>query len=196
MTRSTKGQNTRDRMIESAIALLREHGAAAVTIDAVVAHSGAPRGSVYHHFPGGRKELLLTAGDTAARFMSDMIDLAIDAGTPAEALDQFVGLWCETLRTSDYRTGCPVAGITVDAREDIPEAAALAAQTFTVWRERITAVLVRTGADPAVAPELSTLILAGVEGALLLCRADRSTLPLEQVAARLRPLLETSGTKP
>lgn len=54
-----RGQ-TRPRMIESTIALLRERGAAGMTIDAVLEHSGAPRGSVYHHFPGGRRELLRT----------------------------------------------------------------------------------------------------------------------------------------
>jgi len=45
-------------MILSAAALLREYGASATSIDRVLAHSGAPRGSVYHHFPGGRTQLI------------------------------------------------------------------------------------------------------------------------------------------
>ena len=52
---------TRARMLDSTALLLRERGVGGVTVDAVLAHSGAPRGSVYHHFPGGRNQLLLEA---------------------------------------------------------------------------------------------------------------------------------------
>lgn len=48
-----KRGSTRARMLGSAVEVLRERGAAGVTIDEVLARSGAPRGSVYHHFPAG-----------------------------------------------------------------------------------------------------------------------------------------------
>jgi TetR/AcrR family transcriptional repressor of lmrAB and yxaGH operons len=58
---------TRDRMLLSAVTLLRERGRNGVTLDAVLAHSGAPRGSIYHHFPGGRDQLVLEAAQLGWR---------------------------------------------------------------------------------------------------------------------------------
>ena len=57
--------STRERMVVSTALLIREKGARATSIDDVLAHSGAPRGSVYHHFPGGREQLLREATDFA-----------------------------------------------------------------------------------------------------------------------------------
>lgn len=63
---SPRRSDSRERMVLSAAALLREHGASATSIDRVLAHSGAPRGSVYHHFPGGRAQLIDEAVTLAA----------------------------------------------------------------------------------------------------------------------------------
>jgi AcrR family transcriptional regulator len=178
---------TKTRMVDSAITLLRERGAAAVTLDEVLAHSGAPRGSVYHHFPGGRDELVLTAGRTAVSYISHMIDAAAEAGDPAGLLDRLAGFWKRSLTSSDFRAGCPVVALSVDAHENLPEAAELAREAFAVWRDRIAAMLRTCGA--AEPDALATLTVAALEGGILLCRAQRSTEPLDQVVAQLRPLL-------
>ncbi|WP_082957410.1 TetR/AcrR family transcriptional regulator [Mycolicibacter heraklionensis] len=47
-------RDTRQAMVLTAVALLRERGADGITLDTLVSRSGAPRGSIYHHFPGGR----------------------------------------------------------------------------------------------------------------------------------------------
>ena len=68
---------TREKMVRTAAVLLRENGVAGTTIDKVLATSGAPRGSVYHHFPGGRAQLL----SEAVEFATDsIIELAGAAG--------------------------------------------------------------------------------------------------------------------
>ena len=66
-------------MLDSAVLLLRERGAAGVTVDAVLAHSGAPRGSVYHHFPGGRNELILGALRQAGDYIAVIVDESVAA---------------------------------------------------------------------------------------------------------------------
>ena len=56
-----KRGDTRTKMLISAAEVMRERGAAGVTIDEVLTRSGAPRGSVYHHFPDGRGQILAEA---------------------------------------------------------------------------------------------------------------------------------------
>ena len=94
---SPRRSDSRDRMVLSAAALLREHGASATSIDRVLAHSGAPRGSVYHYFPGGRTQLIDEAVALAGDFIAGLIDAATQADDPVRAVDGFFALWREWL---------------------------------------------------------------------------------------------------
>jgi len=64
-------------MLISAAEVLRERGAAGVTIDEVLARSGAPRGSVYYHFPEGRNQLLTEALQYAGEAITEVIDVVL-----------------------------------------------------------------------------------------------------------------------
>lgn len=172
-------RGTKQRMLISATTLLREKGARGMTIDAVLADSGAPRGSVYHHFPGGRDQLLREAAHFATDFITALIaDLAVD---PDSGLDRFVELWAQMLRDSDFRAGCPVVGIAVDMEAD----ASLAERAFTAWSEQLVRIYVRDGLSQDRAAALATSTVAAVEGAIVLCRTQRSTAPLEAVREML-----------
>lgn len=191
-TPARERSTTRTRMVESAVALLREHSSAGVTIDAVLAHSGAPRGSVYHHFPGGRDELIAEAVLLAGRHVGRRIHQAAATGAaPSEVIAGFVDFWERMLHRTDYLAGCPVAALTVDAQPADTQHVSLVAEVFTDWHEQLTQVLARAGAEPHRATQLATLIIAASEGAVLLCRAHRRTQPLHDVHAELDTLLRS-----
>src|ERR1700749_5064875 len=97
----TKRRDTRKKMLISAAEVMRERGAAGVTIDEVLARSGAPRGSVYHHFPEGRNQILAEALRFAGKAITADIDLATGQGAMA-LLRQFVALWERLLTDSDF----------------------------------------------------------------------------------------------
>ncbi len=78
----------RERMVRSAALLIRERGAHPTAIADVLEHSGAPRGSAYHYFPGGRTQLLCEAIDFAAEFVAAKIAKAASA---VDALDELFG---------------------------------------------------------------------------------------------------------
>src|ERR687885_2805387 len=99
-------RGTKQRMLDSAVLLLRERGAAGVTVDAVLAHSGAPRGSVYHHFPGGRNEMVLGAVRQAGDYITAMVDESAATGDIRQTVDRFVAFWKRALTKTDYRAGC------------------------------------------------------------------------------------------
>src|SRR5580765_1929976 len=138
-------------MVDSAIVLLREHAAPAVTIDAVLAHSGAPRGSVYHHFPAGRDELVLAAVRRSGTFVSAYLETLGPRATPADAIARFATFWRRTLTDSDFRAGCPVVALAVDHREDLPAAREAVDEVFAEWGAALRRLFRANGSTPAQA---------------------------------------------
>jgi AcrR family transcriptional regulator len=182
---------TKQRMLDSAVLLLRERGAAGVTVDAVLAHSGAPRGSVYHHFPGGRNELVLSAVRVAGDYIAAMVDDAVAGGDALGMVERFVRFWKRALTDTGYRAGCPVVAVAVDSRQDIPEIDALVREIFGRWQVSLSDLLAAGGSSTERARRLATLVVAAIEGAIILCRARHDLSPLDDVLTELTPLLET-----
>lgn len=180
---------TKQRMVDSTAVLLRERGAAAVTVDAVLARSGAPRGSVYHHFPGGRNELIMSALAESADYISAMLERATAEGDARTAVRSLVRFWKRALADSDYRAGCPVVGLAVDSGCEIPGAAEAVRTVLIGWQADLAAVLVADGYPSKRAHRLAALIMSAVEGAIILARAQRDAGPLDEVAAELDLLL-------
>src|SRR4029453_13029068 len=99
--------DSRRKMIESAAILLATRGLQGTAFSDVLERSGAPRGSVYHHFPGGKDQLvdaaIELAGDRALRVLDGV------AGAPPREVTQFfLDLWRQVLVLSDLRAGCAV----------------------------------------------------------------------------------------
>src|SRR6476646_8819495 len=102
----------RDRMVASAALLIRERGAHSTAISDVLEHSGAPRGSAYHYFPGGRTQLLCEAIDYAGEYVASKI---AKAESGFDALDGLVAYYRKQLLRSEYRAGCPAVAVTLGA---------------------------------------------------------------------------------
>jgi AcrR family transcriptional regulator len=176
-------------MVLSAALLLREYGAGATSIDRVLAHSGAPRGSVYHHFPKGRAQLIEEAVVFAGDFISGLIDAAAQADDPLEACDAFFALWRDRLLSSDFRAGCPIVAVAVETNDDAPQLIRAAAEVFAGWREGLAGMFSQHGIPPERSRRLAGFIIAAVEGAVIMCRAEQSIEPLEAAGAEIRDLL-------
>jgi len=174
-----------ERMVRSAATLLREHGAGATSIDRVLAHSGAPRGSVYHHFPGGRTQLIEEAVALAGDFVAGLIEAAARTGDPSVAIDKFVSLWRKWLADSDFTAGCPIVAVTV-ANDD---SVRLAGGVFGRWTDGLAAAFGAHGLPDARARRLAMFVIAAVEGAVIMCRAERSIEPLDAATEEIHELL-------
>ncbi|WP_283614254.1 TetR/AcrR family transcriptional regulator [Mycolicibacterium poriferae] len=185
--------SARERMVVSAALLIRERGAHPTAIADVLAHSGAPRGSAYHYFPGGRTQLLCEAVDYAGEFMAAHLGRA---SSGLDALDDLFEYYRDELQRSDFRAGCPVVAVAVEAGDpDKPEQSAAvrerAAAVFARWRQVIAELLTADGVSAARARELAVLVLSSFEGALVIARAGRDIEPVEAVHAQLRSLIVT-----
>ena len=177
-------------MLVSAAEVLRERGAAGVTIDEVLARSGAPRGSVYHHFPAGRHQILAEALQFAGAEITGVIDEAAAKGG-LYLVRKFVGFWKELLVESDFAAGCPVVAAAIGAADDEPQLTSVAGSIFGHWREALTRAFVADGFDESDAASVAITCIAALEGAVVLCRSTRSVEPLREVADQLEFLIKS-----
>jgi len=173
-------------MIQSAALLFREHGIAATSFADVIEHSGAPRGSIYHHFPGGKAQLAEEATRYAGQYIAAAITQAGEAD-PAAVIRHFVAFWRTALEASDFAAGCPVAAAALQG-DQAPGARDAAGAAFAHWQELTAGMIERRGVSAKQARSMAALAVAAIEGAIVMARAQRSAQPLEQVGAALEAL--------
>jgi AcrR family transcriptional regulator len=180
--------DARQRMIESAALLMRERGVEATSFSELLERSGAPRGSIYHHFPGGKAQLVEEATRYAGDFIAAGLAAALARDDPVAAIHGFAQVWRRTLQDSDFGAGCPVVAATLEG-ERSPAARDAAGAAFGRWQGLLADAFDRCGVPPERSGSLATLAVAAIEGAVVLARAQRSTEPLEQVADELEQLV-------
>ena len=175
----------RERMIRSAIARFAERGVQGSSFADVIAHSGAPRGSIYHHFPGGKDELVRAVLDTMTAVGPRAL-APLQGRDAAGVIDGFLDGWQQILETSDYAAGCSVLGVTVTAEDDSIRASA--GGVFDTWAHELARLLRAGGVADASARPLAWTLISAAEGAVAVCRARRSMEPLDSVRAQLKAL--------
>jgi AcrR family transcriptional regulator len=173
-------------MLDSAIVLFRQRGVADTSMRDIVEHSGAPRGSIYHHFPGGKDQLAAEATERAGAFIAGLLE-ELSRDDAATAVDRFVDYWISALTRAGFRDGCPAAAAALT--DETPSARRAAGVAFSRWEGLLADGLVARGRSRDDADALATLAVAAIEGALILARAQESEAPLRRVGTQLRALL-------
>jgi AcrR family transcriptional regulator len=189
---TSAGERTRQRMVRGAAELLRRRGYTGTGFREVIELTGAPRGSIYHHFPGGKTQLAGEAVDYVGALARGALDDAMAAGDPIRALRAFVELWRSDFERSGHRAGCPIAAVAVESHDDAPELLDVAARAFGNWRDAFADCLRRAGLSRGRAQRLAALVVSAVEGAIVLSRAERDPAPLLDVAAELEVAIEAA----
>jgi AcrR family transcriptional regulator len=181
-------EHPRERMINSALVLMGEHGVEATSFSQVLEHSGAPRGSIYHHFPGGKAQLIeeatVHAGDVIVKLLTDAVERHQD---PVAAVDAIADFWRTVMHNSDFAAGCPVLAATLEGDRS-PAARDAARVAFERWQYLLADILRRAGVPEERARSLASMSISAIEGAVILARAQRSNAPLERVVDELRTL--------
>jgi AcrR family transcriptional regulator len=161
--------------------LMRERGVHGVGLREIVTHSGGPRGSLGRYFPGGKTQLMTEAIDVALAEAFHEVDRALtEAKSLPEAIGVIVATWRRLLVDHSFALGCPLAATVIDAADN-DDLRGHVSGLLARWQESVAQVYVKFGDPPAVADEQSTVLLAALEGALILARARRSTEPLDTV---------------
>jgi TetR/AcrR family transcriptional repressor of lmrAB and yxaGH operons len=191
-SKSARGA-VRTRMIAGAVRLLATKGVEGTSFAEVLEATDSPRGSVYHHFPGGKPELLHAALDLASERGLEAMEAT--RGQPsAVVIERFLSLWRALLDYSQLTAGCAVVAVTVAGNDDT--LLAHAGTIFQTWTELLTDLCVAGGTDMNSARPLAVAVIAATEGAVALCRAERSMEPFEDVETVLLSLVDSFGLQP
>jgi len=183
--------DSRARFVETTAALLRRQGYHATGLAQVVEESGAPKGSLYFHFPGGKEELAKAALERSSQeLQAKLAAIAAGAKGPAAAVRAVTSALADELEASRFQDGCPVATVALEAAAQVPVLQAVCSAAYARWQALLEGYLAHSGMPAARARSLATLVLAAVEGALLLSRAHADATPLRTVGHELARALE------
>ncbi|MEV3927443.1 TetR/AcrR family transcriptional regulator [Actinomadura coerulea] len=187
-----KGAETRDRLMDATQELIEAGGYSGAGLNQVVAASGAPRGSLYFHFPHGKDQLVGESLQRAGREISEAVEGLADSSPSAaefvEAVLQHLG---DRLEESGWRKGCPVATVALEMAATSDPLQEICSEVYTRWEATLAARL----GSRADADDLSVTILALIEGALLLARSHRSREPLTCVTRQITALLAETARR-
>ena len=167
--------------------LLRRRGYAASGLKEIVADSGAPKGSLYFHFPGGKEQLAVAAIDHSGEQLRGAI-AAVRAGTkggPRRTLAALIDALAAGLESSGYRDGCPIATVALETAAESDAVRAAADGAFSSWLAELEAMFRESGMSRAGSRRRALHALAAIEGALILARARRDPEPLHAVRSEL-----------
>ncbi|MDT8915506.1 TetR/AcrR family transcriptional regulator [Amycolatopsis sp. PS_44_ISF1] len=170
---------TKDRILAAGAELFRQGGYAGTGVKQIVEAAGAPFGSLYHFFPGGKEQLGEEVVRGSGRQYIGLFDLFLTPGTGlVEAIEAFFAAGVTTLLETDYAEGCPIATVALEVATTNETLRRATADVFTSWIDAGTERLTRFGLPPASARTLAIALITSLEGAFVLARAMRSTEPM------------------
>ncbi len=190
----SKGERSRKKLVDATASLLRRQGFHATGLSQIVAESGAPRGSLYFYFPGGKDDLAIAALGASSDAWRAQILAALAAATDlGAAIDALIDVLAGELEASGWVNGCPVATVALEWTSE--PVRAMIAEHFAQWQAIARQLLTSFGVADEVADGLALVALSAIEGGLLLARVQHSRAPLLAVGRALRAMIEPLAAK-
>jgi AcrR family transcriptional regulator len=187
---SREKRDGRVRLLNGARQLLAEKGYAGMELRDVAERGKAPRGSIYHHFPGGKRQLAVEAAALEGDQIRGLIERSLAERGLKETLTMFGEIFRRRVKNHPERIGCPIAAAAI-ARPEDPALATAATAAFQSWEQPIAAALRDEGVSAEAAETFAGLVVSTVEGALLRARAAGSQAPLDSAIGGLEQALDS-----
>lgn len=186
----------REAIVQAAVTLFRRRGYSATGINDIVAMSGAPKGSLYHYFPGGKASIAEAAVRAAGRNVTGTLNrLQEDHRTAGKLVRAYGGLLAEWMAQSGFSAGCPIATTLLETAPDDEAVTEAGREAFAGWRGIIASRLTDSGVPRKRSNRLAALVIAALEGALIQARVERSTDVIEDCARELEALLNAAASR-
>jgi AcrR family transcriptional regulator len=156
--------------------LFRRNGYAGTGLKQIVSEAGAPFGSLYHFFPGGKEQLGEEVIRTSGLAYIALFDLFIvPADDVVSGIEAFFAAGIATLEATDYVEGCPIATVALEVASTNEPLRQATADVFTAWIDAGTEKFARFGLGREAARTLTITAVNNLEGAFVLCRSLRDT---------------------
>jgi len=177
----------KDNLVRTAMRLFRRQGYASTGLQQIVSESGAPKGSLYHYFPDGKEALGEAAIALAGGMIREMLsDLAARHREPKAFLRAYCKVMAQWMEASGFHSGCPIATTLLETAPQSPTITAVGQHAIDEWIDVVAGVLSKGGVERPETRSRAQLIIAAMEGALILSRIRLSTRPILDVALMLQ----------
>lgn len=176
-------------MLVAAVELFRERGYEGVGVAELLAKSGAPRGSLYFHFPGGKEqigsEVVARVGAEVAQRFADLNASGVDMPTFIERVFKSTA---KESKERQFKASCPMAAIATGYGSDNPKLAAAVRIAFTSWEAEIRKAAVARGMNEANAAIFASAMLSAMEGAFVVSKAQETSEPHKNASRAIQAL--------
>lgn len=184
---------TRDQIIEATCTLLELQGYHATGMNQIIKESGSPKGSLYYYFPGGKDELTAEALERVGKVVLERIRTNLaQADEPAAAVRGFIHGIAQAVDASGYTSGGPITTVAMETAATNDHLRTVCNSIYEGWQAAVAERLVMGGIAPDRAQRLATLVIASIEGGIILCRTGRTPQPLQTIAEELYRLVDAA----
>jgi TetR/AcrR family transcriptional repressor of lmrAB and yxaGH operons len=195
MSSPSNAPGTRERLIQAMSNGLQIGGFHGVALNDLLTQAQAPKGVLYHHFPGGKVDLAVAAIRAFVTHVKTALDgLQATHGDPF----QVIGAWLEqaqkALEQGAFERTCPLASVALDSTAEDVVLRQAVARGFAEIREYLESLLEQAGVTGPRASALAILLVSGYEGALIQARVAGSVTPLEETSTLLLEMLRLELT--
>ncbi len=181
-----KGKDTRAKYVETAAQLFQSRGFHGVGLAELIDVSGAPKGSFYFHFKGGKEELAIEAVLLSREAVLQLLNKAArQSKSAAQYVERIGSALMRWLKATNFTEGCAVASMTLAAAGSSPAIALACRDSYRIWIDHIHIQLNAFSSTGLSSRFIASSIMAAFEGAVVICRSEQSVTPLKQVIAYL-----------
>lgn len=190
----TKGELTREKILEVARNLFNRKGFNATSINDLVAATGMQKGSLYFHFAGKdaiAREVLREATTEFMEFLSD----TLGSDDPGKNIDDFFRSALDKHLTTGFVGGCIFGNTALEMSDSNPEFAEAIDRVFDEWIRRITVAVTGAQKNGQIRTDISSetianLIVASIEGGIMMSRLKKDERPMKECLESLRITLD------
>jgi len=191
---ATKGDITREKILEAARYLFNTKGFGATSINDLVDASGLQKGSIYFHFPGKDAIGLTVLEEASNSFMAFLAD-SLRGDSPALCLENFLRNVMEKHLATGFVGGCIFGNTALEMGDSDKKYAEIIDQVFDQWIymiEKLVVAAQKKGEirDDIAGNALARNIVAVIEGGIMMSRVKKDEVPLRECLEVLRKTLD------
>jgi TetR/AcrR family transcriptional repressor of nem operon len=189
----TKGEQTRKKIVEAAAPIFNKRGYEGSSLNDLMEATGLKKGGIYRHF-SSKEELAAEAFDYTWEAAWNARLLHVDEKADGiEKLKQLIANFVH--HRSPVGGGCPILNTAIDADDGNPVLRARVVMALRSWVGRLQAIVKQAqkrgeARGDVDTKEVATLIVASLEGALMMSRLERNDEPLRRLQQHLNRYLD------
>jgi len=183
--------STRDQILETTCHLIEAQGYHATGLKQILEESGTPKGSLYYYFPDGKEELTEEAIEKNSKLIEERIRMALTGiADPAEAVRQFILNLAGYVEASGYQKGGPITTVALETATTSERLSRACERAYQAWQDAFRDKLLQGDYPVEEAVPLANMIIASIEGGIILSRTYKSRATMENIAQQIYTLLK------